>query len=162
MPLPRITCIDSLSHLELGVDDLDDDLGVGEPDNKPVLGRVVLVLGLGYQSLPGVVVGLSFSSPPRLDLEPGEVGGVLLDLDERHFECWRGSVCVVTDADLGSLSLKTNNLEIFASLHVKDRLGGVVCPAPAAAKLGEMAKSARSLDSARVRLSKQSPIDLVA
>jgi hypothetical protein len=74
-----------VTHLELGVDDLDDDLLVGEPNNEPVLGRVVLVLGLGDQSLPGVVVGLSFSSPPGLDLEPGEVGRVLLELDERHF-----------------------------------------------------------------------------
>jgi len=81
-PFPAST---SVTHLELGVDDLDDDLLVGEPDNEPVLGRVVLVLGLGDQSLPGVVVGLSFSSPPGLDLEPGEVGRVLLELDERHF-----------------------------------------------------------------------------
>ena len=42
-------------YLELGVDNLDDDLLVGEPDNEPVLGRVVLVLGLGDKTLSGVV-----------------------------------------------------------------------------------------------------------
>jgi hypothetical protein len=65
---PKIpsTAIENDTYDELGVDDLDDDLLVGEPDNEPVLRRVVLVLGLGDQSLPGVVVGLSLPSPPRL------------------------------------------------------------------------------------------------
>lgn len=41
--------------LELGVDDLDDDLAVGEPDDETVLRRVVLVLGLSDKTLARVV-----------------------------------------------------------------------------------------------------------
>lgn len=43
------------AYLELGVDNLDDDVLVGEPDHEPVLGGVVLVLGLRDKTLPGVV-----------------------------------------------------------------------------------------------------------
>lgn len=43
------------TNLELGVNDLDDDVPVGEADDKTVLGGVVLVLGLRDQTLPGVV-----------------------------------------------------------------------------------------------------------
>jgi hypothetical protein len=45
--------------LELSVDDLADDVSVGEADNKTVLGGVVLVLGLNDKTLAGVVVGLT-------------------------------------------------------------------------------------------------------
>jgi len=69
--------------LELGIDDLADDVLVGETDNESVLGRVVLVLGLNNQTLAGVVVGLTLSSSSVLDLEALEVGLVLLLLDER-------------------------------------------------------------------------------
>lgn len=43
------------TYLELGVNDLDDDVLVGEPDDQSVLGGVVLVLGLRHETLPGVV-----------------------------------------------------------------------------------------------------------
>lgn len=45
--------------LELGIDDLADNIRVGEADNKTVLGRVVLVLGLDNKTLAGVVVSLA-------------------------------------------------------------------------------------------------------
>ena len=42
--------------LEASVDNLNDDLLVGEADNKAVLGCVVLVLGLSDQALAGIVL----------------------------------------------------------------------------------------------------------
>jgi hypothetical protein len=36
---------------------LADDVLVGETDDEAVLGRIVLVLGLGDQPLTGIVVG---------------------------------------------------------------------------------------------------------
>jgi len=47
--------------LDLGIDDLGDDVLVCESDDEAVLWRVVLVLGLGDEALPGVVVGLALS-----------------------------------------------------------------------------------------------------
>jgi hypothetical protein len=45
--------------LELGVDDLTNNILVGETDNESVLGRVVLVLGLNDKSLTSIVIGLT-------------------------------------------------------------------------------------------------------
>lgn len=41
--------------LQAGVDDLADNVLVGESDDKTVLRRVVFVLGLGHQSFTGIV-----------------------------------------------------------------------------------------------------------
>jgi hypothetical protein len=49
--------------VNLGVDDLGDDVSVGETNNKSVLWRVVLVLGLNNKTLSGVVISLSFYRP---------------------------------------------------------------------------------------------------
>ena len=38
---------------------MHDNVAVGEADDETVLGRIVLVLGLGDEALSGVVVGLS-------------------------------------------------------------------------------------------------------
>lgn len=54
---------------DLRGDDLADDVAVGEADDQSVLGRAVLVLGLGDQTLTGVVVGLAGSSALVLGLE---------------------------------------------------------------------------------------------
>lgn len=54
---------------DLGGDDLGDDVAVGEADNQAVLGSVVLVLGLGDETLAGVVVGLTRASAGVLHLE---------------------------------------------------------------------------------------------
>ena len=60
---------------DLRGDDLGDDVAVGEADDQAVLGRVVLVLGLGDEPLAGVVVGLTRSATLVLDLEAA--GGIL-------------------------------------------------------------------------------------
>jgi hypothetical protein len=44
---------------DLGGYDLDDDIAVGEADDETILGRIVLVLGLGDETLASVVIGLS-------------------------------------------------------------------------------------------------------
>jgi hypothetical protein len=43
------------TNLELRVNDLDNDVLVGEPDHETVLGGVVLVLGLSDKTLASVV-----------------------------------------------------------------------------------------------------------
>lgn len=45
--------------LNLGVSDLSDDVLIGEADNHPVFGSVVLVLVLNDQTLSGVVIGFA-------------------------------------------------------------------------------------------------------
>lgn len=51
-------------------DDLSNDVAVGEADDEAVLGRIVLVLGLGGQALAGIVVGLTLPAALVLDLVP--------------------------------------------------------------------------------------------
>ena len=67
-------CEDLIAR-DLGGDNLADDVAVGEADDKSVLGSVVLVLGLGDQSLAGIVVGLSGPSALVLGLEAAGRGG---------------------------------------------------------------------------------------
>ena len=80
------------------MDDLADDVLVGEADDEAVLGRIVLVLRLGDQSLTRIVVGctlldarfrwawrvgrrtFTLTAAPVLDLVPREVRVVLLKL----------------------------------------------------------------------------------
>lgn len=56
---------------------------VGEPHDEPVLGGIVLVLGLGDEALTGVVVSLSLASATVLCLKAGVVGVGLDDFGER-------------------------------------------------------------------------------
>lgn len=44
---------------DLGVDDLGNDVRVGEADNQSVLGGVVLILILDDKALTSVVIGLT-------------------------------------------------------------------------------------------------------
>ena len=74
---------DSVS-LQGGVDDLGDDVSVGDSSDQSVLGGVVLILILEDQSLSGIVVGFSLSSSSELGLVSLEVSGVLNKLDEGH------------------------------------------------------------------------------
>lgn len=53
---------------DLRVDDLGDDVAVGETDDHAVLGGVVLVLGLGDQALASIVVGLTLAATAVLSL----------------------------------------------------------------------------------------------
>ena len=41
--------------LKARIDNLDDDLLVGETDNQAVLWRIVFVLGLGYEAFASIV-----------------------------------------------------------------------------------------------------------
>eukprot|EP00961_Rhodomonas_salina_P037376 502127-Rhodomonas_salina.1 len=88
--------------LDGGPDDLAVDIAVGKAHDKPVLGGVELVLGLGDKPLAGAVVGLAFAPPAVLGLVPLEVRSVLHKLHERHdlLSMWRmvrpaGAVFVV-------------------------------------------------------------------
>jgi len=76
--------------VDAGVDDLADDVAVGETDDKTVLGRVVLVLVLGDELAALTVVSLALTTTTEGGLETLEVSLVLLDLLERHV----GLVCV--------------------------------------------------------------------
>ena len=67
-----------------GEDNLGDDSGGGEPDNKSVLGGVVFVLVLLDESLSGEVVGLAGVSPSEFGLVAHEVSFVLDEFDESH------------------------------------------------------------------------------
>lgn len=67
---------------DLRVDDLGDDVAVGEADNEAVLGGVVLVLGLGDQALTGIVISLALSATAVLGLVAAVVSAVLDELVE--------------------------------------------------------------------------------
>ena len=58
---------------DLGVDDLGNDVAVGEANYHAVLGRVVLVLGLGDQALASIVVGLTLTATAVLSLVATEI-----------------------------------------------------------------------------------------
>jgi hypothetical protein len=64
------------------VSNLAYELGVGETNDKTVLGRLVLVLVLAYETLTLTVISLSFATTTELDLVSRKVRLVLLDLDE--------------------------------------------------------------------------------
>jgi hypothetical protein len=72
--------------LNLGRDNLNSDVSVGESNNETVLWCIVLVLCLTSQALSGLVVGLSFSTTTILDLVSAKVSAVLGLLDERHLD----------------------------------------------------------------------------
>lgn len=84
--LVGVSSAEDLVAGQLGADDLDDDVAVGESDDKSVLWRVVLVLGLRHKSLAGIVVGFTLSSTPWLGLEAAVVSAVLNELGERHLD----------------------------------------------------------------------------
>jgi hypothetical protein len=53
---------------DLSGHDLHDDVTVGEADHQAVLGCIVLVLGLGDETLARIVVGLSCATALVLSL----------------------------------------------------------------------------------------------
>jgi len=59
LELVSVGCDQDLVAGQFAGDDLADNVAVGEADDETVLGRIVLVLGLGDEALAGVVVGLS-------------------------------------------------------------------------------------------------------
>jgi len=62
LELVGVGCDKDLVTSDLGGDQLGNDVAVGEADDEAVLGRVVLVLGLGDQSLTSIVIGLVWLS----------------------------------------------------------------------------------------------------
>jgi len=62
---------------------LHDNIAVGESNNKAVLGGIVLVLGLGDETLACVVIGLSNTTTLVLGLVAAVVRRVLDQLGER-------------------------------------------------------------------------------
>ena len=63
--------------LDLGRDDLHRDVLVAEAHDEAVLGRVVLVLGLGDEALASVVIGLAGAATSVLHLVAAEEGQTL-------------------------------------------------------------------------------------
>mmetsp|Transcript_10798 Transcript_10798/g.26194 ORF Transcript_10798/g.26194 Transcript_10798/m.26194 type:complete len:276 (+) Transcript_10798:683-1510(+) len=70
--------------LDLRVDDLADNVLVGDAHDHAVLGCRILVLVLNRQALAGKVVRLALAPPAVLDLEGLEVLRRLLHLHETH------------------------------------------------------------------------------
>lgn len=68
LELMAVSGSEDLVTVEVGSDDLGDDVAVGEADDHAVLGRVVLVLRLGDQPLAGEVVGLTLPTTLKLRL----------------------------------------------------------------------------------------------
>lgn len=64
------------------ISNLTRDVAVAQTNNQTVLGSVVLVLILEDESLPGLVVSLSLTTPLELDLVPLEVLLVFNNFDE--------------------------------------------------------------------------------
>jgi len=62
---------------------LDDDIAVGKTDDETILGRIVLVLGLGDETLACIVIGLSNTTALVLSLVSTIVRRVLDQLGER-------------------------------------------------------------------------------
>jgi len=50
---------ENLVTRDFGGHDLHDNVAVGEADDETVLGRIVLVLGLGDEALASIIIGLS-------------------------------------------------------------------------------------------------------
>lgn len=69
--------------LDRSLNNLADNLLVGESDDEAVLRRVVLVLLLRDHRAAGSVVSLALAAPAVLNLEAAEVRVVLLNFDER-------------------------------------------------------------------------------
>jgi len=83
---PQLVGVRSAEHFvarDLRGDHLHGNIAVGEPDDKSVLGRIVLVLGLGNEPLAGEVVGLTLASSLVFGLEATVVGAVLDQFGER-------------------------------------------------------------------------------
>lgn len=96
---------------DLGGDDLADDVAVGEADDQAVLRGVVLVLGLGDQTLAGVVIGLARASTAVLDLvAPGELLALRVALVSCFADVHLREVGVVLD----QLGLETSSSQQFA------------------------------------------------
>jgi hypothetical protein len=83
---PNVLCgHEDLVTANLGVDDLADDVLVGEADDEAVLGRVVLVLRLGDQPLTGIVIGCA---QLEAEFEKNWIVNVLFPCRRRLYFTW--------------------------------------------------------------------------
>lgn len=78
----RVGCTDDAVSLNSCVCDLNSYIFVRQAYNKTVFRRVVLVLVLESQALPGIVVGFTLATPAELYLVALEVLLVLDYLNE--------------------------------------------------------------------------------
>lgn len=83
LKLRRVGRFHDVVALDGRVDNLADDLGVGDTNHKTVLSCIVLVLVLEDETTTLLVVGLARSTTVELDLVPHVVGLVLHDFDKR-------------------------------------------------------------------------------
>lgn len=68
LELVTVGCAEDFVASNLRGDDLTDDITVGEAYNETVFGGVVLVLGLGYETLASIVICLSCTTALVLGL----------------------------------------------------------------------------------------------
>ena len=59
LELMRVSGAENFVAGNLGSDDLDDDIAVRESNDETVLWCIVLILGLGDETLSRIVIGLS-------------------------------------------------------------------------------------------------------
>ena len=69
--------------LEASISDLTSDVFVGTSHNHTILGCIVLVLVLDDKALTGIIVGLAFTSPPKLHLVTLEISFTFDHFDKR-------------------------------------------------------------------------------
>lgn len=80
--LVRVGRADNTVTLDTSVCDLSGNVFVGQTHNQTVLGGVVLVLVLESQTLPGIVIGFTLTTPAEFNLVALEVLLVFNYLDE--------------------------------------------------------------------------------
>lgn len=78
----RVGGLDDFVSLQTGVRYLAADILVGNPDDHAVLGRIILILVLNHQALPGKIISFALTAPAELDLVTLEVSLVLDNLHE--------------------------------------------------------------------------------
>ena len=80
--LVAVSSADNAVTVDVGSNDSNNNITVGETNNETVLGSSVLVLVLPDETLTSVVVGLSLATTAELNLEALEVSLALNNLDE--------------------------------------------------------------------------------
>jgi len=74
---------DNIAH-NLGVNDLRDDILVGEANNKTIFGGIVFVFILSDQANSCIIVSFALLPSTILDLKSFEVGFIFDNFDKPH------------------------------------------------------------------------------
>jgi hypothetical protein len=69
--------------LNLGINNLTDNVGIGEANDEAVLWSIIFVLGLSYKALTSIVIRLALTTTTEFNLISFEVGLVLNKLNKR-------------------------------------------------------------------------------